>query len=201
VAVDPARGMLAQLQAKRADAAVSTVVAEGAHLPFRSTGFDVVIVARLLYLTPDWRAILHEARRVLAGGGCLLHEWSNGEADEEWVQIREHARRLFEHACLAAPFHPGVRSEAEVDRHLEQLQFVRHGQVVIGPGPEITLREFLRRLVDGELSYVWGVPEHLRAECLPTLQRWSEQTFDLDRPIAMPRQLRWTIHRKTGDLP
>ncbi len=196
VAVEAAGSMLAQLRAKAADSKVYTVVAEGSQLPFRAEHFDVVVIARLLYLTPDWRRILGEAHRVLAAGGRLLHEWGNGQVDEEWVQIREEARRLFERAGLRAPFHPGVRSETEVDRQIERLRFVRECQLELGRGPAITLREFLRRLVEGELSYIWNVPEHVRTKCLPGLQRWSEQTFDLERPVPMPRELRWTIYRK-----
>jgi hypothetical protein len=72
----------------------------------------------------DWRVILREAHRVLAARGCLLHEWDNGQVHEEWVQVREEARRLFEAAGAWAPFHPGVRSETEVDRQRRELQLV-----------------------------------------------------------------------------
>lgn len=196
VAVEPARGMLAQLRAKAGDNKVLAVVADGAQLPFSVGRFDAVVIARLLYLTPDWRAILDQAYRVLASGGCLLHEWGNGQIDEEWVQIREEARLLFEDAGVQAPFHPGVRSESEVGEYLDDLRLGFEGQLQIGPGPPITIREFLRRLIDGELSYIWGVPDDVRRECLPRLQRWSEQRFDLERLIPMPRNVRWTIHRK-----
>jgi SAM-dependent methyltransferase len=195
-AIEPAPGMLAQLRAKDVDGRVLAIVGEGARLPFRTGLFDVAVIARLLYLTNDWRTILSEARRVLADGGVLLHEWGNGEADEAWVRIREEGRRLFEQAGVPAPFHPGVRSEAEVDAQLAAFQRVREATIDLEPGPAITLREFLRRLTAGELSYVWNVPEHVRADCLPRLCRWSEETFDLDVSIPMPRRLRWTIYRK-----
>ena len=190
--------MLEQLRAKDSEGRVQRIIAEGARLPFGAGLFDVVVIARLLYLTPEWRMILSEARRVLAVGGVLLHEWGNGQDDETWVRIREEARRLFEQAGLTAPFHPGVRSEIEVDEQLVALEMVYDGQVDMGPGPAITLRDFLRRLTEGELSYIWNVPEQVRAACLPSLQRWSEQTFDLEAPIPMPRQVRWTIYQKAG---
>ena len=196
VAVEPARGMLAQLREKAGEHVVWPVMAEGARIPFPDGRFDVVVVARLLYLTPDWRGILQEANRVLAAGGCLLHEWGNGELDEEWVQIREEARRLFEQAGVRAPFHPGVRSEAEVDAELLALRLKLESRLDSGPGPVITLREFLRRLVEGELSYVWSVPEDVRTDCLPRLQQWATERFDFERPVPMPRVLGWTIHRK-----
>ncbi len=198
VAVEAARGMLAQLREKAGHAKVLPILAGGSHLPFPDGRFDAVVIARLLYLTPDWRAILAEAHRVLVVGGCLLHEWGNGQIDEEWVQIREEARRLFEQAGIPVAFHPGIRSETEVDKQLEDLGLLRDGEVAMGPGPAITLRQFLRRVVDGELSYIWDVPEHVRAECLPRLQRWCEERFDLERLMPMPREVRWTIYRKRG---
>jgi len=82
------------------------------------------------------------------------------------VQIREEARRLFEQAGIPTPFHPGVRSVTEVDQQLADLRFVHDGDVELGPGQEIT---------------------HVRAECLPRLWKWSQQLFDLERNIAMPR--------------
>ena len=57
--------------------------------------------ARLLYLVSDWRDVLRESVRVAKPHASLMHEWGNGTVDEEWVQIRERARRLFEEAGLA----------------------------------------------------------------------------------------------------
>jgi len=199
VAIEPAPGMLEQLRAKDRDEKVGKVMADGAHLPFPDGTFDAVVVARLLYLAIDWRVILHEARRVLVPGGCLLHEWGNGQADEEWVQIREEARRRFEEAGLATPFHPGVRSEDEVDEHLGALRLAREGRFEIGAGPATTLRDFLGRLTSGELSYIWAVPEQVRRECLPGLRQWAEQQFKLDEAIPVPRTISWTIFRKGAD--
>jgi len=147
-------------------------------------------------LTADWCEVVNETCRVLAPEGTLCHEWGNGQDDEEWVRIREEARRLFEQAGLARPFHPGVRSEADVDDYLASRRMVHQESVEGGPGPEITIREFLRRLVDGELSYVWNVPAEVRQACLPRLLRWADQTFDIERSLPMPRRTNWTIHRR-----
>jgi SAM-dependent methyltransferase len=196
VALEPARAMLEELRTKAGAANVSLVIGEGARLPLPSGRFHAAVIARLLYLTTDWAQILKEARRVLAVGGCLLHEWGNGQVDEEWVRIREQARSLFEQAGVPSPFHPGVRSETAIEKALEGLGVVREADVVLGSGPSITLREFLRRLTDGELSYTWGVPTNVRTECLPRLGDWSERTFDLDRSIPMPREIRWIVYRK-----
>jgi hypothetical protein len=42
------------------------------------------------------------------------------------------------------------------------------------------LREFVRRITSGELSYIWSVPKPIHEHCLPLLQLWCEQTFDLE---------------------
>ena len=196
VALEPALGMLETLRTKFGDLPIRVIAGEGGLLPFSAEQFDVVVIARVLYLTADWRGVLREVHRVLAVGGCFLHEWANGQADEGWVQIREKARAFFEEAGVSSPFHPGVRSEREVDEDLKALGFVRSAALPIGPGPTLTLAEFLRRLIDGEFSYIWNVPKTVQEQCLPHLKTWSEQRFELERPISMPRELCWTVYRK-----
>jgi SAM-dependent methyltransferase len=196
VALEPAIGMVETLRTKAGSLPIRLIAGEGAQLPFSAGQFDVVVIARVLYLMADWRGVLREAHRVLAVGGRLLHEWGNGQADEEWVQIREKARALFEEAGVSSPFHPGVRSEREVDDDLKVLGFVRSADLPIGPGPTLTLAEFLRRLIDGEFSYIWNVPKAVQEQCLPRLKAWSEQRFDLEQSISMPRELCWAVYRK-----
>ena len=196
VALEPSGGMLEQLRAKGNDVTLSLLVGDGGRLPFAPQTFDCCVIARLLYLAEDWREIVREAHRVLVVNGSLLHEWGNGQADEEWVQIREEARRLFEDAGVQNPFHPGVRTEAEVEADLASIGLVRMADVPIGPGPSLSLGEFLRRLVDGELSYIWNVPHDVQVKCIPHLRAWAAERFDLDRSIEIPRESRWTVYRK-----
>lgn len=196
IALEPALGMVQALRAKSGATPMRVIAAEGAQLPLLAARFDVVVIARVLYLTPDWRGVLREAYRVIAPGGRLLHEWANGDPNEEWVQMREKARTLFEQAGVDSPFHPGVRSEVEVDEYITALGFIHSANLAIGPGPSLTLTEFLRRLVDGEFSYIWNVPKEVQEQCLPRLKSWAERTFDLEHPISIPRELRWTVYRK-----
>ena len=196
VALEPATGMVKELRRKAGATNVRVISGEGAHLPFGPARFGAVVIARVLYLTPAWRDVLREASSVLAPGGRLLHEWANGETDEPWVQIREKARALFEQAGIDAPFHPGVRSEREVDEWLGTLGFARTAILSTGPGPSLTLAEFLRRLIDGEFSYIWKVPKHVQEECLPRLQSWAKHTFNLDETVSIPQELHWAVYRK-----
>ena len=196
LAVDPAAAMLNELRSKAEGRPIWAVSGEGEQLPCAPERFDVVILARLLYLIDDWRLVVRQAHGALKPGRHVLHEWANGTLDEAWVQIREKARALFEHAGIERPFHPGARTEAEVDAYFAELGLELTARVPAGPGPQLTLRAFVDRIVTGELSYTWNVPEDVRARCLPVLQAWCEQTFDLDRTVAMPAELRWSVYRK-----
>lgn len=198
IAFDPALPMLNELRRKAPEREIQAVVGEAARLPFTAGHFDAVILARVLYLMADWQKVLQQAYDVLKPGGCLFHEWGNGEADEHWVQIREKARTLFQNAGLNDPFHPGARSEAEIDNFLVNLGLDLRNELRIGPGPRMTLRDFVEKIVTGEFSYIWNVPEHVRESCLPKLKKWSENTFDLDQSVPIPKDLRWAIYRKQG---
>ena len=196
VALDPALPMLSELRRKSPEGEIQAVVGEGARLPFAADRFDAVVLARVLYLMADWRTVLQQAYDVLKPGGCLFHEWGNGEAEEAWVQIRAQARTLFEDAGVKNPFHPGARSEAEIDNFLVRLGLDFRDEWRIGPGPTMRLRDFVERIVSGEFSYIWNVPTHVRESCLPRLKKWSENTFDLEQSVPVPKDLRWTIYRK-----
>jgi len=196
VALDPALPMLKELRFKNSDGTVRTVAGDAGQLPFARKTFDAVIIARLLYLVSDWQSVLHEAHDVLKPGGCLFHEWGNGESAEEWVQIREKARTLFEEAGVENPFHPGARSRFETEDFFVKLGFRRADELRTGSGPSMTLREFVENIVSGEFSYIWNVPRVVQELCLPRLKDWAENTFRLDQSVPIPRELSWTIYRK-----
>jgi SAM-dependent methyltransferase len=196
IAVEPAAGMLEQLRLKANGRLIETHQAGGSHLPVASGAVDAVSIARLLYLTPDWHQILDEVGRVLKPDGVLLHEWGNGNSDEPWVLVREKARSLFEAEGMVSPFHPGARQESEVEGYLASAGFHLESRVGIGSGVGTTIRQFLQRLVDGELSYIWDVPTDIRAKCLPHLRQWVETTLELDVPVPMPKLIEWTVYRR-----
>lgn len=196
VAIDPAIPMLQTILQK--SGATIPVCAEGNRLPLRGKSADAVVAARLMYLAPAWQGLLAEAKETLRTGGILFHEWGNGESDEKWVQIREKARSLFEAAGVATPFHPGARSEAEVDAYIRSMGFVRKQEIVAGSGPWITLGVFLDKIQSGEFSYIWSVPKEVQESCLPQLRRWSEENFDLSLPAPMPAELRWVAYERSS---
>lgn len=196
VALDPARPMLEELTKKSPSLSIPRVVAEGGRLPFGSARFDAVVIARLLYLVPEWKTVLTEVYRVLPPGGRLLHEWSNGDADEEWVQIREKIRAMFEREGVENPFHPGARTEEDVESCLREVGMTRTAEIRLGAGHPVTVGMFLQRLMDGECSYTWAVPKNVAARCLPDLQTWAAARFDLTRAVPLPRDIVWRVYAK-----
>ena len=195
-AADPSFKMLEKLRSKSAGMPIGLVGALGASLPFRDRSFEAVVLARILYLMADWRAALGEVARLLRPDGYLLHEWSNGSGDEDWVQIREKARSLFEEAGIVNPFHPGARQESEVDQALAGLGFTVTEEIRAEPDRQITLATFLSSIASGECSYVWSVPADVQARCLPELSRWASERFDLDQ--SFPQEVVWKVYRATS---
>ena len=186
--------MLDTLRSKMAGAPIGVVAAQGAWLPFPDARFDAVVLARIMYVMADWRDVLREAVRVLRPGGRILHEWGNGSGEEDWVQIREQARTLFEDAGVANPFHPGARSEADVDRVLVGHGLTVSDEVRAEPDRQMTLAQFLASIASGECSYVWNVPAGVQQRCLPELARWAAGRFDLE--ARFPREIIWKVYRR-----
>lgn len=197
VAVDTALPMLDVLGRKAPDLRVRRIAASGSRLPFQSACFDAAVIARLLYLLSDWRDLLRDAIRVVRPGGRILHEWNNGAPDEEWVQIKEKARELFEAAGVANPFHPGARRESEVDECLLAEGLIRRRGIQMPADFQITLGEFLDRIAAGKFSYTWNVLPGVLPGCLTQLRAWASASFDLDRPVPVPRERSWKIYEAT----
>jgi ubiquinone/menaquinone biosynthesis C-methylase UbiE len=194
-ALEPADGMLQLLREKAAALPVAVVRGAGSPVPFPDASFDGVLIARVLYVMPDWRDVLAEIRRVLKPGAPLLHEWGNGAPDEEWLEMREKARELFEGAGVVDPFHPGARTEAQVEEQLATLGFKMTAERRFAGDFNMQLGEFLSRIVTGKCSYTWNVPPAVQAETLPKLIAWAESRFDLERSVPLPREVVWKIYR------
>ena len=198
IAIEPALPMLQNLRAKAGAIPLQCVAADGTALPLRDHIAEAAVLARLLYLVPNWRTLLDAVASVVTKHGLIIHEWGNGTMNEEWVVIREKARSLFEGVGVRPAFHPGARTETEVDEHLKGLGFTRVERVPAGPGPMMSISEFLAKIESGEVSYIWSVPEAARDACLPRLRAWAEEQFDVGRSTPMPAILEWSVFRRSG---
>ena len=182
VAVDRSREMLQVLRGKSATVSVDAVAASAASLPFRDRTFDAVVMARLLYLTPDWRQVLIEALRVLSIEGRLLHEWANGTPSEPSFLIKERLRSLLEEAGVAEPFHPGVRRESDVDAFLTECGCRLVDVVEVPLDGAMPVGAFLDGIEAGEFSYTWNASPAVNDRCLSALRTWASGRFDMNAP-------------------
>jgi SAM-dependent methyltransferase len=198
IGIDQAEEMLRALRRKAPDAGVTAVAATGRSLPFANAHFDVVLMARLLYLAADWRAILADAVRVLHPSGRLLHEWAGGTPDEPWVQIRERLRTLLEHAGIDEPFHPGARRQSDVDEFLATAGLIVVDEVKMPLDSTMTLGDFLDRMERGDFSYTWKGPPDIQKACLADLKEWATTCFDLSQQ-AFARETSWKIYCRRQD--
>ena len=146
IALEPACAMAEALRAKTVSMPARVVSGEGERLPFRSSEFEAVVIARVLYLTAGWPAILREANRVLKPGGvyalstefrlagpppgipgALLFDWKElssyvlGAAPWEFVG----PNGILDHPATDDPVLSFAKAAAEVDSHVRE-----HGELV-----------------------------------------------------------------------
>jgi SAM-dependent methyltransferase len=194
VAVDRSQEMLHVMRGKASSGTVDAVVASGAALPFRNRTFDSLVIARLLYLTPDWQQILVEALRVLTAAGRLLHEWANGTPSEPSSKIKEHLRTLLAEAGVAEPFHPGVRRESDVDGFLSERGCALVDTIEDPLDGGMLVGDFLSRIEAGEFSYTWKAPAPVKDRCVVALRSWASERFDMNAP-AFATSTSWKVFK------
>ena len=198
-ATDVSSEMLAKLMEKAGGLPLSTHEATASDLPFEDNSFDAVSMSRALYLIADWRDVLGEASRVLRPNGVFIHEWGSGSERDVYSQIREHLRGLLLAAGVEQIFHPGARTEAEVETELFALGFTAHGAVETGPGLSITPRKFIEKISTRECSYLWDVSADIEAPAMEKVWAFARDEFgDLDREIFMPENSFWRVYRRAG---
>jgi SAM-dependent methyltransferase len=192
VAVDRSEDMLRVLRGKTLAQKVTSVAASAAFLPFASRSFDAVLIARLLYLTPEWQEILAEAVRAVSASGHLLHEWANGTHSEPSVQIKEHLRTLLEDAGVTEPFHAGVRQEEAVDGFLRQRGCALVDEVDVPFDGSMSVADFLHKIEAGDFSYTWKAPTEIKASAVAALCSWASERFDMSAP-AFGTKTSWKV--------
>ena len=102
---EPEPGMAKRLAQRLERSTVSAEVSSGSaeQLPFEDGSFDTVVATMVFCTVSDPHAALHETRRVLAPGGCLLFiEHVRGEAGSRLERRQDRAFgpwRAFAYGC------------------------------------------------------------------------------------------------------
>jgi SAM-dependent methyltransferase len=123
VAVDIAPPMLAQLALKLAAAgpligSCRMVRADVATMPFADDTFEATLIASVLYLVPDWRAVITEVSRVLQPDGALLFAMERSESSPALERFDSRWREIIEATGYRHP--PSTPDDAEVVSELEE---------------------------------------------------------------------------------
>jgi ubiquinone/menaquinone biosynthesis C-methylase UbiE len=165
VGVDRSLPMLARYRAKAAAAGLApppVARADVTRLPLRDACVDAVLEVHVLHLIPDWERALAEARRVLVGGGVLLHaggrSWERGSGSP-----RDQVIGRFDELAAAGGTTPrvvGATHRQVLDRLAAMGAEVEELEPVVWEAQE-TYAEALRWIEGRVFSYHWRLPDEV----------------------------------------
>jgi SAM-dependent methyltransferase len=166
VGVDLSLPMLARYRAKAAAAGLApppVVRADATRLPFRDACVDAVLEVHVLHLVPAWEQALAEVRRVLVGGGLLLHAGGGGTWERGSGSPRSQVFGRFDELAAAAgttPRRVGASRQQVLDHLVAMGAEVEELEPVVWEAPE-TYAEALGWIEDRVFSYHWRLPDEV----------------------------------------
>jgi len=133
---------------------------------------------------------------VLRPNGVFIHEWGSGSETDVYGLIRGHLRNVLLKAGVKQIFHPGARTEAQVEQALSARGFEAVGAVEAGPGLSITPRKFIDKIINRECSYLWDVSDDIAGPAMEKVWDYARRELgDLDQEIFMPENSWWRVYR------
>lgn len=170
VGVDISERMLAKLRSKMASTSlpIRLLRSDLTSLGLVHQAFDVVLMAHILHLIPNWQQALREAFRVLKPNGVLLLVWRQGGRSPIHHHYHELLRGRFE-----IPKHQGAHSSEVAQWLQEQGRTVEildtqhlHWQ---WQAPIAQTVDFLQKRV---WSRLWCVPDEVHDSVMKELRAW-----------------------------
>lgn len=193
VGVDISSAMLATLRDKAPDA-LPLVQADATRLPFRDSVFGGAVVAHVLHLVADWRAVVAELRRVVRPGGALLVT-RGGSPHGLQAEIQ---RRFRTRAGWTMP--PG-----RLDRltRLDELIQSAGGTATALPSiptespasAEVQLSSIEANL----FSWTWDIPDDTRLAAAREVREWVSSTYGNPATVMIESApIEWRHYRLPG---
>ncbi len=189
--IDISEAMMDRLRMKAADRDLRLTLVHGdvTALPFPDHSFDVVLVAHLLHLVPEWRTSLAEARRVTVEGGHFVMAGNHYPAGDPGYAIRQMWHTFAVEA--GAELRPSYGSWDAVDAELTALGCYTAVYRVAQWGVEFVPIELINRQRDRTFSHSWTVSDEVMEAVHQRLLAWAREEYgDLERPI-LERQEFW----------
>ncbi len=159
VGVDVGEKMLSRLRDNMAGEsfAIRAVRADVTVLPFAADSFSAAIAVHVFHLLDDMEPCIHEARRVLLPGGCLLFGGEQRLLRYVEQALNEPFVEMLEHVGVKLP------DQAEVERKVAEYVGVLGGELEQLRPVEwdfpISSAEVVDRIEKRVASYLWDVPE------------------------------------------
>jgi SAM-dependent methyltransferase len=184
IVVDVNRAMLARARAK----GLRTLQADAAALPLPARSADAAMLVAMLHHVPDWRAAVHEARRILRRGGRLaLMGWTR-EHMERVTWVRDYFPSMSDWLALDHPSLSELEAELPGARLL-RVEFEDLADASLSAlqrRPELLLDPYWHR----QTSYFEKLSQRFPAELqagLARLRRDLDAGKDPNASIAAPR--------------
>jgi SAM-dependent methyltransferase len=192
IGVDISSAMLAALQDKSPNA-LPLVQADATRLPFRDGSFGGALMAHVLHLVSDWRAVVGELRRVVRPGGVLLV--TRGARRSGTGLPAEITRRARAAAGWTMP--PGRLDDlAELDDYVRGAG----GEVTTLPAiptdDPATADDALRAIETNLMSWTWDFTDETRAAAAAEVREWVTQTYgDPASVVIASAPVQWRRYR------
>jgi len=148
-------------------------LADGRRLPFKNSTFDVVLLMHVLSGVGDWQSVLHEARRVLCPGGCVVVGHTGSPESGVDAQLKRRLRAILEEIGVA--WHQPRESRRQALAWLESSARRHTHSVAATWNVNTTAREFLERRRTG--ARFADLPSGIQTQALARLHNWAEATF------------------------
>jgi ubiquinone/menaquinone biosynthesis C-methylase UbiE len=174
VGVDLSLGMLRQFMShtERGSWTSRLVQADGQHLPFRDSAFDVAMLIQAFGGLRGWRRVLGESRRVLRPSGVLVLGRTLRPTGGVDSRMRQHLRLLLDEAGVGSR---PVNAGDDALRWLEVTGQSDGWQIVASWYAPRTPRGFLERHRTG--AQFQQMPPSVREQALQRLSAWATTTF------------------------
>ncbi len=188
---DVSRAMLERLRSKAGDVRVPLIVGDALAAPVRTDAAGAVVMAHVLHLIRDWRAVLREVQRILKPGGVAL--MSVGNVDEQWHELE---RRFLAEAGVERA-HVGLDHDVDqLDEAMGELGATMRTLAPIDAGAAMkSFEDLLRAYEEGLFSFTWQIPEKTRRRASASVRSWAEERFgDLHERRSVPAIVTWRAY-------
>ncbi len=190
VGVDLSYAMLARLREK-SPGQPPLVQADATLLPFRDGTFGGAVVAHVLHLVSDWRAVVEELRRVVQPGGVLLvTRWGPGSGLH--AEITRRAR------AVAGWTMPAGRLDdlSPLDEYIRSAGGAATTLAAIPTNEPATAEDALQAIETNLMSWTWEFTDETRASAAREVREWVTQTYgDPAAQVIASAPVQWRCYR------